>query len=46
MKVFSTTPSFKHIEITDHFKYEPRFNGDFSRKNLPRIKQWSGYDKS
>ena len=27
-----------NIEITNHFKYEPRFNGVFSRNNLPKIK--------
>ena len=27
-----------NIEITNYFKYEPRFNGVFSRKNLSRIK--------
>ena len=29
----------KHnIEIPKYFNYEPRFNGGFSRDNLPRIK--------
>ena len=29
----------KHnIEICKYFHYEPRFNGVFSRDNLPRIK--------
>ena len=27
-----------NIEITNYFNYEPRFNGVFSRNNLPRIK--------
>ena len=27
-----------NIEITNNFKYEARFNGVFSRNNLPRIK--------
>ena len=26
------------IEITNYFNYEPRFNGTFSRNNLPKIK--------
>ena len=26
-----------NIEITKYFNYEPRFNGAFSRNNLPRI---------
>ena len=26
------------IEITNYFNYKPRFNGVFSRNNLPRIK--------
>ena len=26
------------IEITNYFNYEPRFNGVFSRNNLPRLK--------
>ena len=28
----------KNIEITNCFNYEPRFNGVFSRNNLPAIK--------
>ena len=27
-----------NIEITTYFNYEPRFNGIFSKNNLPRIK--------
>ena len=27
-----------NIEITNYFNYESRFNGVFSRNNLPRIK--------
>ena len=27
-----------NIEITNYFNYEPRFNGVYSRNNLPRIK--------
>ena len=27
----------RNIEITNYFKYEPTFNGFFSRNNLPRI---------
>ena len=27
-----------NIEITNYFNYEPRFNGAFSKHNLPRIK--------
>ena len=27
-----------NIEITNYFNCKPRFNGVFSRKNLPRIK--------
>ena len=27
-----------NIDITNYFKYEPRFNGVFSRNNLPKIK--------
>ena len=30
-----------NIEITNYFKYEPRFNGTFSRSNLPTIKDGS-----
>ena len=26
-----------NIDITNYFKYEPRFNGVFSRNNLPKI---------
>ena len=28
----------KNIEIINYFNYEPRFNGIFSKNNLPRIK--------
>ena len=27
-----------NIEITEYFNYKPRFNGVFSRNNLPRIR--------
>ena len=37
MKIFNSAPSF-NIEITNYFNYELRFNGVFSRNNLPRIK--------
>ena len=30
--------SLINIKITKHFNYKPRFNGVFSRDNLPRIK--------
>ena len=30
--------SLTNIKITNYFDYETRFNGVFSRKNLPRIK--------
>ena len=38
IKTFSSTPPFKNIEITNYFNYKSRFNGVFSRNNLPRIK--------
>ena len=47
MKSFSFAPSFKQyrdiayrycLSISNYFKYKPRFNGVFSRNNLPRIK--------
>ena len=31
-----------NIDITNYFKYEPRFNGVFSRNNLPKLKD-GGY---
>ena len=37
MKISNSAPSF-NIEIANYFNYEPRFNGVFSRNNLPRIK--------
>ena len=30
--------SLNNIEITNYFSNEPRFNGIFSRNNLPKIK--------
>ena len=38
IKGSSCVPSFKHIEITNYFNYELRFNGVSSANNLPRIK--------
>ena len=38
LKIFSSTPSFKNIEITNCFNDEPRFDGVFLRNNLPGIK--------
>ena len=35
-----------NIEITDYSKYEPRFNGTFSRDNLPKITRLSICHKS
>ena len=31
-------PLSNNIDVTKHFNYEPRFNGVFSRNNLPRTK--------
>ena len=28
-----------NFEIAEYFKYEPRFNGVFSRNNLPKLKK-------
>ena len=36
---------FNNIKINNRFNDEPRFNGVFSRNNLPRIKD-SGYVKN
>ena len=30
---------FTNVEIQDYFKTEPRFNGVFSRNNLPNIQK-------
>ena len=38
MKFLSPLHLLKNIKITNYFKYEPTFNGAFSRNNLPRIK--------
>ena len=39
VKIFSSTPSFRQYRYySKYFNYEPRFNGVFSRDNLPRIK--------
>ena len=37
-KVLVLLHTLNNVEITNYFKYEPRFNGVFSRNNLPRIK--------
>ena len=36
--IFNTTSSFKNFEIQKYYKNEPRFNGAYSRDNLPKIK--------
>ena len=38
MKIFSSPTSLNNFEITNYLKYEPNFNGVFSRNNLLRIK--------
>ena len=38
IKVLVPFHHLNYIEITNYFKYEPRFNSVFSRNNLPRIK--------
>ena len=30
-----------NTKITKYFNYKPRFNGVFSRDNLPRFKDWA-----
>ena len=37
LKIFSSASSFKQYRDSSYFKDEPRFNGVFSKKNLPRI---------
>ena len=49
MKNFSSTPllhSLSNIEIIKYLYYEPRFNGAYSRDNLPRVKRWCVLYKS
>ena len=41
-KILVRLRPLNYIEITNYFKYEPRFIGVFSRNNLPRIKN-GGY---
>ena len=38
IKTFSSTPSFKQYRDEYLFQIQTRFNGFFSRNNLPRIK--------
>ena len=38
IKTVSPFHPLNKVEITNYFDYEPRFNGLFSRNNLPRIK--------
>ena len=37
-KIFSSAYPLSNIEITNYFNYKSRFNGVFSRNDLPRIK--------
>ena len=37
IKIFSSAPSFKQYRHYKYFNYVSRFNGVFSRENLPRI---------
>ena len=34
-----------NFEIQKYYKNEPRFNGVFSRNNLPKKKGWGMYSK-
>ena len=38
MKIFNSAQSLKQYQYYYYFNYKPRFNGVFSRNNLPRIK--------
>ena len=38
IKTVSPLHPLNKVEITNYFNYEPRFNGLFSKNNLPRIK--------
>ena len=37
-QIFNTTPPLTHFEIQEFYKNEPRFNGIYSRDNLPKMK--------
>ena len=37
-KILVPLHSLNNIEITNYFNYQPRFNGVFSRNNLPKKK--------
>ena len=36
--IFNTASSLTNFEIQKHYQSEPRFNGVYSRDNLPKIK--------
>ena len=38
-----TIPSIKNIEISEYYKNEPRFNGVYSRNNLPKTIKKGAY---
>ena len=38
IKILVSLHLLNNIEITNYFNYELRFNGVFSRNNLPKIK--------
>ena len=38
IKIFTSSPSIMQFYITEYFNNEPRFNGVYSKDNLPRIK--------
>ena len=37
-RIFNTASSFNKLEIHEYYQNEPKFNGIYSRNNLPKIK--------
>ena len=38
VRIFNVVSSFKNFEIQKCYQNEPKFNGVYSRNNLPKIK--------
>ena len=46
MELLTQPHPLTSFEIQKYYKNEPRFNGYFSRNNLPKKKGWGLYNKS
>ena len=41
VSIFNVDPSFNYFLIQNYYQNEPKFNGIYSRNNLPKTKDWT-----